>query len=373
MALQRADSIGDSTTSTGTGTITLTGTAPQGHLPIVGNITDGATIRVRIFNYDAADPSLTNTDWEVVEGVYTASGATLTRVTVYESSTGGAKVNFAAGTKAVVLVVTAADFAEGVVAATGGTITTDGNYKVHSFTTGGTLTVTVAGWVYLLLVGGGGGGAAGGGGAGGVQQLRVWLDVGSYTVTIGTGGASVANAYTTVGNPGAPTSFGPYVAFGGGAGNKGDTTALPYTPRGSGGGGGHSSTAAISGGIGTPGQGYDGGATTVLATPFPAAGGGGASAAGASGSGSTAGNGGAGIASSISGSSVNYGGGGGGGVYNAGTPGSGGNGGGGNGAQTSGTASAGTANSGGGGGGSGTGGASGAGGSGIAIARYKFQ
>lgn len=60
--------------------------------------------------------------------------------------------------------------------ATGGTITTDGDYKVHKFTSSGTFTITELGkeggagdQVQYLVVGGGGGGGnnlAGGGGAG---------------------------------------------------------------------------------------------------------------------------------------------------------------------------------------------------------------
>ena len=44
------------------------------------------------------------------------------------------------------------------VAATGGTVTTDGDYKIHTFTTSGTFTVTSGGDVSALVVGGGGGG-----------------------------------------------------------------------------------------------------------------------------------------------------------------------------------------------------------------------
>ena len=66
------------------------------------------------------------------------------------------------------------------ISATGGTITTDGNYKVHSFTTSGTFTTTIGTdptdgnkVQYLVIAGGGGGGddtggySCGGGGAGG--------------------------------------------------------------------------------------------------------------------------------------------------------------------------------------------------------------
>ena len=47
--------------------------------------------------------------------------------------------------------------------ATGGTITTDGDYKVHTFNSSGTFTVTTAGTAgveYLIIAGGGGGGGS---------------------------------------------------------------------------------------------------------------------------------------------------------------------------------------------------------------------
>ena len=59
-------------------------------------------------------------------------------------------------------------------AASGGTVTTSGDYKIHVFTSSGTFTVTTAGNAagsnsaeYLIVAGGGGGGQSGGGGAGG--------------------------------------------------------------------------------------------------------------------------------------------------------------------------------------------------------------
>jgi hypothetical protein len=59
--------------------------------------------------------------------------------------------------------------------ATGGTITTDGDYKVHTFTSSGTFTVTKAGATgeveYLVIAGGGGGGAAGGAAAAGLVGI----------------------------------------------------------------------------------------------------------------------------------------------------------------------------------------------------------
>ena len=64
---------------------------------------------------------------------------------------------------------------EALIEATGGTITKDGDYKVHSFTADGTFTPTsvpaTESYVeYLVIAGGGGGGgnsAATGGGGGG--------------------------------------------------------------------------------------------------------------------------------------------------------------------------------------------------------------
>ena len=53
------------------------------------------------------------------------------------------------------------------VAATGGTVTTDGDFKVHTFTSSGNFVVTnpsssVSSIEYLIVAGGGGGGAGGG-------------------------------------------------------------------------------------------------------------------------------------------------------------------------------------------------------------------
>ena len=67
------------------------------------------------------------------------------------------------------------------VEATGGTITTTGDFKIHTFTGPGTFTVSSAGNAlgsntvsYLVVAGGGGGGKdrAGGGGAGGYRESR---------------------------------------------------------------------------------------------------------------------------------------------------------------------------------------------------------
>jgi hypothetical protein len=89
MALVLADRVRDTTATTGTGTVTLSGTAPTGYqnFSVIGN---GNTTYYTI-NSD--------TQWEVGVGTYTSSGTTLARNTVLASSNGGALVDFAAGTK----------------------------------------------------------------------------------------------------------------------------------------------------------------------------------------------------------------------------------------------------------------------------------
>jgi hypothetical protein len=124
--------------------------------------------------------------------------------------------------------------------ATGGTVTTDGNFKIHTFTTGGTFTVlSNPGAVsYLVVAGGGGGGGhqtndkgGGGGGAGGLLASTATLTAsGAYTVTVGTGGAggvgSSGTANGTRGSNGNTSSLaGPSLstvtATGGGGGGPG--------------------------------------------------------------------------------------------------------------------------------------------------------
>jgi hypothetical protein len=89
MALVLADRVKDTTTSTGTGTITLANSPPAGFqsFTAVGN---GNTTYYTIAG---------GSQWEVGVGTYTASGTTLSRDTVLSSSNGGSLVDFAAGTK----------------------------------------------------------------------------------------------------------------------------------------------------------------------------------------------------------------------------------------------------------------------------------
>ena len=94
MALVIANRVKETSTTTGTGTLTLAG-AMYGFqsFATVGN---GNTTYYAI--YDNATGA-----WEVGYGVYTSSGTTLTRAFVYSSSNAGALVPFAAGTKEVFL------------------------------------------------------------------------------------------------------------------------------------------------------------------------------------------------------------------------------------------------------------------------------
>ena len=249
--------------------------------------------------------------------------------------------------------------------ATGGTITTVGGYKIHTFTSSGTLTVTngTGSVDYLVVAGGGGGAGASHGGAGGAGGLLtgtgVSLSAGSFSITVGAGGASSP----TIGVVGENSIFSTFTALGGGYGGKSSAGGAG----GSGGGGGWNGV----GGAGTVGQGYAGGTASASGSNYGTGGGGGAGAVGGNGTSTTAGNGGVGLSNSYSGSAVMYAGGGGGGTYNGGTVGVGGLGGGGAGSTTS-VPTAGTANTGGGAGGYGgsAAGAGAAGGSGIVIIRY---
>lgn len=90
MAFVLADRVQETTTTTGTGTITLAGAATG--FQSFAAIGDGNTTF-----YTIADQ--TGSDWEVGIGTYTASGTTLARTTVLSSSNSGSLVNFSAGTK----------------------------------------------------------------------------------------------------------------------------------------------------------------------------------------------------------------------------------------------------------------------------------
>ena len=297
------------------------------------------------------------------------------------------------------------------VSATGGTETTSGDFRIHTFTGPGTFTVSCGGnsagsnTVDYLVVAGGAGGASsdhgGGGGAGGYREssgaasgcysrspLGVCVSAlpvtaQGYPITVGAGGAGGAAPASpgsgTCGNrgtPGANSIFSSITSTGGGGGGQqkcGSETGLP----GGSGGGGTSGDAISAGGSGntppvSPPQGNDGGQGEASSPAYGAGGGGGATVAGTAGTNSAGGAGGNGATSSIN-TTPTARAGGGGGASLAGPAGAGGTGGGG--AGSNGAGSPGTINTGGGGGGSERypRSAGGNGGSGIVVIRYKFQ
>ena len=90
MAFVLADRVQETTTTTGTGTVTLAGASTGFQsFAAVGN---GNTTF-----YTIADSSGSN--WEIGIGTYTSSGTTLSRDTVLSSSNSGSLVDFPAGTK----------------------------------------------------------------------------------------------------------------------------------------------------------------------------------------------------------------------------------------------------------------------------------
>ena len=308
--------------------------------------------------------------------------------------------------------------------ASGGTETTSGNFKIHTFTGPGTFTVNKVSCTaaentvgYLVIAGGGGSGPAhwsGGGGAGGYREGRnapidnftasplvanaptnaVTVTAQAYPITVGGGGAGTCGSnsvFSTItaagggwgGKPGSPSPTTNPRPGGSGAGNN--PYCKPVSPVGSG------NTPPVTPPQGNPGgTGLDG--PTGLTGRAASGGGGGAGGTGGNAvnitstypgscSAGRGGAGGNGVASSITGSPVTRAGGGAGSSYLTGEGGTGGPGGGGNGgvynpiASHSGppkTPTAGAANTGGGAGSDsdfeGT-----DGGSGIVIIRYKYQ
>jgi len=307
------------------------------------------------------------------------------------------------------------DSTQTLVDCTGGTITHNGGYTIHTFTVGGTLICTSIYNADVLIVGGGGGGGSyvgGGGGGGGFYEGSINTIVGNYTVTVGadgSGGDAVrVDNETNGGNSSIVGGIYNLIALGGGRGTR--YSNQNGIAGGSGGGGGGCEGGGNIGGAAqqpvsaTGGFGFRGG-NMIGSRPnndTEGRGGGGAGGTGIDSNCWEPGDGGAGRASSISGTSYYYGGGGGGGAYYGadygatrsgngglgggggggaftnGTPGTGGTGGTVNGETPTlnmgsagqGVGGAGGANTGGGGGGCGHSDHGGNGGSGIVIIRY---
>ena len=314
------------------------------------------------------------------------------------------------------------------ISATGGTVTTSGDFKVHVFTGDGNFVVSCGGNSagsntvdYLVVAGGGGGGRdnfpanrpGGGGGAGGFRMSNFYclpapttsplasptgitVTAQTYPITVGGGGVGGNNTpgATVCGGVGSNSTFSTITSAGGGGGIGHNTSYGACTPNphsntqngGSGGGSGAAWPIGLPDGIGrgngntppvSPPQGNPAGTSYASAPNYFATGGGGAGAPGGNGTDPKGGDGGVGSYVSPSfavgcagtpgpvGSTRYFAGGG--GSHTSGTGGSGGGANSGN----PGT-NPGTANTGGGGGGARNSNA-GAGGKGIVIMRYKFQ
>jgi len=315
------------------------------------------------------------------------------------------------------------DYGAAFISATGGTITTSGDYKTHVFTGDGCFVVSCAGNPfgstsvdYLVVAGGGssGGDNGGGGGAGGFRLSNsyslpsptmsplsnptgITVSATTYPITVGAGGAGAGPATGATGASGSNSVFSTITSTGGGFGGGNPGPVPDSYPGGTGGsGGGAAGPGARTGAAGntppvSPPQGNPGGNTNPS---FGGGGGGGAGAAGSPG-GTPSPGGPGGIGSYIDdtfigptapsygtpgpvGSTRYFAGGGGGGVQPGGTAPLQGSGGAGGGAGSGCGANNGTTNTGG-GAGSGNPGPvpvasiSASGGKGIVIIRYKFQ
>jgi hypothetical protein len=295
------------------------------------------------------------------------------------------------------------------ISATGGTITTSGNFKIHTFTGDGCFVVSQVGNspvaptggpanVDYLVVAGGAGGGGNHGGAGGAGGYRTTfpspgcnagsfpISATTFPITVGAGGAGGVGS-TGQGSAGSNSIFSTITSAGGGGGGYGGASPGAVGSNGGSGGGGGGGNTSRAGGSGnsppvSPSQGNNGGSNAPGGFAGHGGGGGGAGAVGGSGSapaspgGGSSGSGGNGSANSITGSSTTYAGGGAGGRWGPGTLGTAGTGGGGTGGGPFLTtnASPGSANTGGGGGGGADNSfCGGAGGKGIVIIRYKFQ
>lgn len=248
------------------------------------------------------------------------------------------------------------------------------NYKLHVFTSSGTINCPSSVNAEVLVVAGGGGGGwrhAGGGGAGGFLTGNMTINAGNQNVVVGSGGNGSPNELTDInGSNGNNSSFGSFVAIGGGGGGGNSSQGKS----GGSGGGGSNGTR---GGSATSGQGNRGGnQNNGNGCCYAWGNGGGAGSQGGDSSGNAGSAGGSGSSSSITGATVYYAGGGGGGNGSgSSTILSGGTGGGGNGGTNGVACTAGTDGTGGGGGAGGAGGSTQPGckgGSGIVIVRYKI-
>ena len=176
------------------------------------------------------------------------------------------------------------------IVATGGTISYNGIYKIHTFTSTNNFIITAISpsitIEYLVVAGGGGGGSDMGGGGGGGGLLTggsLNQSTGTYVVTVGAGGTgALAGIGSARGLNGIDSSIiksgvASLTALGGGGGASEYTQAQVAGSGGSGGGAAAASSTPSTPGLGTIGQGYNG---SIGAGAYYPGGGGGAGAAG---------------------------------------------------------------------------------------------
>ena len=167
------------------------------------------------------------------------------------------------------------------IAATGGSIVTSGNYKIHTFTSSANFVITSgnSSVEYLVVAGGGGGGKSNRGGGGGAGGMRTGTLTGqtaaTYAITVGAGGATTNNSWSSTHASGSNSVYSSITSTGGGHGG-----ATSAATGGSGGGAGEDSGGPRSGGAGntpsvSPSQGNNGG-SSHWTSPNGAGGGGGA-------------------------------------------------------------------------------------------------
>ena len=259
-----ASNAGNSTPATSTsGTLNFTYTAPPTAATVTTPTVSGNTISFTV-------PTFTGATSYSAQLYYNATNTTTggTALGTALTSTGSGSALGTSSTPFVFLRVSATN-AGGttivnsstlsftyVTPPTGGTKSTIGTKKVHTFTsatTTATFVISASTTVEIFAVGGGGGGgsssteydAGGGGGGGEVVFAAFTLPAGTYYVFVGAGGA--ANANGTNGSPGARSAVATsssavnattiYVfAYGGGGGGGGNSSG-PNNYYGSGGGG----------------------------------------------------------------------------------------------------------------------------------------
>jgi hypothetical protein len=271
----------------------------------VTGLTSNVTYTYIIYPRNSAGVINTTTSNIVATTITTL--ATVNSATLSNITPSAITLNYSGGTYSNIDISYNGSIQVGQVAGTGGTITTatvnSVTYNVHTFTSGGTFTITNNLNCDILVIGGGGSGATtdgGGGGAGGLVFASAQnLTSGSYTINIGAGGIAGAGGAVRQGVNGGDSSIvltgsTLYIAKGGGGGGCDYGAGVPAIAGGSGGGAGSSSQTTTyyigaasnqssqSGISGTNGFGNAGGNGSSIAGQYGGGGGGGAGSAGSS-------------------------------------------------------------------------------------------